>query len=472
MRGSSARPAILARVAGFPNPVTQMSDFPHSLTSRRPATVWLALAVLGTGCSNQLEPPPSNPSPPDPVSAAELAFTSDPAPAYAGQILQPFGVRASLPSGQTDAGFTGTITLRLEGTGTLVGATVVRAIEGVAVFSGLRIMEPGNDYRLRADAVGLRGARSGSFAIHSDLEPGAHGGYRLVFGSCRTWSWNGTCASGGLTVVHQDGFERELSPTRDVGMPQDPAWSPDETRIAFSGYSHCESADDPMCAASIYLVNADGSRRVRLEFLGSAYGYASYGPAWSPDGRLIAFETRNGPHGTARLYVMNSDGSDPRRLGDLEGSDPAWSPDGTRIAFSTVVSGRSSIAVALADGTQPVLLTTPASLAGDPANDWRPAWSPDGTRIAFTRSWTYPDGDGSCQVLVMKADGSAPVQLTHDSFCSQSPAWLPDGATIGFNGSADGFQRGIMLMDADGSNQRLIRRVDTDFSRVAWAPRR
>jgi Tol biopolymer transport system component len=169
---------------------------------------------------------------------------------------------------------------------------------------------------------------------------------------------------------------------------------------------------------------------------------------------------------------MNADGSNLHALGDLEGSDPSWSPDGTRLAFEAYQSGRSSIAIASADGTQPVLLTTPADLVGSVTNDWRPAWSPDGTRIAFTRGWRYADGHGGCQVFVMNADGSNPMQLTNDPFCSSSPAWSPDGATIAFTGAPDGFHGGIMLMNADGSNQRLIRPLDSSISRVAWAPRR
>ena len=58
-------------------------------------------------------------------------------------------------------------------------------------------------------------------------------------------------------------------------------------------------------------------------------------PAWSPDGRKIAFWS--GRDGNAEIYVMNADGSDQTRLTDSPEADmnPAWSPDGSRITYGS-----------------------------------------------------------------------------------------------------------------------------------------
>ena len=67
-------------------------------------------------------------------------------------------------------------------------------------------------------------------------------------------------------------------------------------------------------------MNADGSNPRQLT------RYAGSNPAWSPDGRRIAFRSR------FDLFVVNVDGSGLRRLA-RNGSAPTWSPDGRTIAF-------------------------------------------------------------------------------------------------------------------------------------------
>ncbi|MCE2449614.1 MAG: PD40 domain-containing protein [Candidatus Latescibacteria bacterium] len=64
-------------------------------------------------------------------------------------------------------------------------------------------------------------------------------------------------------------------------------------------------------------------------------GYRS--PSWSLDGQHIAYVSRRGSHGKAEIYVMDSDGSNPRRLTDHSANyrSPSWSPDGQHIAFES-----------------------------------------------------------------------------------------------------------------------------------------
>ena len=83
---------------------------------------------------------------------------------------------------------------------------------------------------------------------------------------------------------------------------------------------------------------------------------------------------------------------------------PAWSPDGKQIAFRADIDGNGDIYVINADGTGRVNLTN------NPASDWSPAWSPDGSMIAF-----QTNRDGNWEIYVMNSDGTQPTNLTDES---------------------------------------------------------
>ena len=162
-------------------------------------------------------------------------------------------------------------------------------------------------------------------------------------------------------------------------------------------------------------MSADGTGRQRL--LRNRGNF----PSWSPEGRKIFFlraggRGRGGP-AVIYVYVMNADGSVPRRLIRMAGvnnSFPSWSPDGRKIVFVRERDGNFEVYSMNADGSGQRNLTR------DPGHDSDPAWSPDGRKIAFVTK-----RDGNLEIYVMNADGSGQLNLTRNPAPDRAPVWSP-----------------------------------------------
>lgn len=189
-----------------------------------------------------------------------------------------------------------------------------------------------------------------------------------------------------------------------------------------------------------------------------------YEPAWSPDGKFIAFvSNRSGP---LKVWTMHADGSDPRQLtvGDHEDDAPAWSPDGSRIAYVSMQDGQAEIYLTRADGTQTQRLTR------DSGSDIHPQWSPDGSRILFNSSRHSLDSSNPdvFELFTMNVDGSDVRPITRGGVATYA-SYSPDGSRLVFRRQASDGNSEIVVAAADGSGEKNISRNPAFDGWPAWS---
>jgi serine/threonine protein kinase len=171
-----------------------------------------------------------------------------------------------------------------------------------------------------------------------------------------------------------------------------PVFSPDGELIAF------RSGRD---GGGIFIMGRTGDAVRRIT-------RAGFNPAWSPDGKRLAYTTHRmelrpqNSEGKSELWTVNADGTNARRVYEGDATIPHWSPHGVRIAFAQRlgVDRHISLATVAATGGEAVVVARSAS-----SIDWNPIWSPNGEFLYFAS-----DRGGSTNIWLVGIDENSGAQ--------------------------------------------------------------
>lgn len=225
-----------------------------------------------------------------------------------------------------------------------------------------------------------------------------------------------------------------------------PSWSPDGTLIV---YASLQAGG----RQQLYILDwASGeTKQVKLDVRG-LFG----APAWSPDGRQLAFTISR--DGNADIYILNMQNDTLKRLTHHQAIDTesVWSPDGNSIIFTSDRSGSPQLYEIPPKGGPVTRLTFKGH------ENTQASISPDGKHIAMVYS-----NQGKYQIALMERQTGS-IRLLTEGEQDESPSFSPNGTMIIYAASSQG-KSSLEVVSIDGQVKQRLATYD-DVREPAWSP--
>lgn len=260
-----------------------------------------------------------------------------------------------------------------------------------------------------------------------------------------------------IFVMDWDGANPDqISGHRSISIS--PAWSPDGKKVAYTSYVKRVGAK--FRNADMLLLDLASGKRSIISY---RQGINS-GAAFSPDGKHIYLTVSQGT--SPNIYKMTLEGTLAAKITNGPAGalnvEPAVSKDG-KLAFSSDRAGRPMIYTADADGNNVKRIT----FAG--VFNSSPSWSPDGKKIAFAGQ-----SDNNFDIFVMNADGTGMIRLTSAKKANgrmasnEDPSFSPDGRFVMYTSDRTGKSQ-IYISTADGTEERRVTNDNHNYYKPKWS---
>ena len=249
-----------------------------------------------------------------------------------------------------------------------------------------------------------------------------------------------------LVVADADGYNPQTIVHSAVPLLS-PAWSPDGRKLAYVSFDRGNS--------SIYIQDINSSAR---ELIASFRGINS-GPAFSPDGRQLALTLSKS--GNPEIYVMDLGSKALRQITNQFGIDTAavFSPDGGSLYFMSDRGGKPQIYKAPASGGGATRVTFQGSYNGDPTVSY------DGKKIAMTQG----NGNNYRIALLDQSLGSPRWSMLSPGSLDESPSFAPNASMILY-AAREGSRGVLYAVSADARVRQRLVLANGDVREPAWGP--